>query len=402
MDDPTITFICKYQAKYRVRESEARKWPYMVGVLDFKGAESTEKTIDLSDYFSHNTVKFIVQSINGHTQRYSWKTITEIIQHTEQFGLANEPFKYMIGNTKHVYSYCKSLTDDCNYIDMSSSCGLPKLFIPYIAKSMAKYKLDYVLNMSIFCDKHDAMSDLLKYSSKSDMKYFRWVATEVIKSFSGILINSNESIYNYLVRKKRFDAFKVYLDLSPHTHDNYNLMTIRRDEHGNNLLHTVCAHGTSDVLDAFISWITQYTSAKSYSLSETLDELTTARNNNDEIPIHLAAKSGNVVVLINAITLSVSNLFSKNDILHMKSKVGGSLLHYAALTSKGTDTLSYLDREEIPIDDTNLAPNGMSILELAESVGNKHAVEKYLLVRDIVYDNESDIDFYDYDDADEE
>lgn len=277
MDDSTITFVCKHQAKYRVRESEARKWPYMVGVLDFKGAESTEKTIDLSDYFSHNTVKFIVQLINGHTQRYSWKTITEIIQHTEQFGLANEPFKYMIGNTKHVYSYCKSLTDDCNYIDMSSSCGIPKLFIPHIAKSIAKYKLDYVLNMSIFCDKHDAMSDLLKYSSKSDMKYFRWVATEVIKSFSGILINSNESIYNYLVRKKRFDAFKVYLDLSPHTHYNYNLMTVRRDEHGNNLLHTICAHGTSDVLDAFISWIAQYTSAKSYSLSETLHELPTSR-----------------------------------------------------------------------------------------------------------------------------
>lgn len=398
MDDSTITFVCKHQAKYRVRESEARKWPYMVGVLDFNGNESAKKTVDLSEYFSHNTVKFIVQSINGHTQRYSWKTITEIIYHAEQFGLAKEPFKHLMGNTNHVYSYCKSLTNDCNYIDMSSSCGIPKLFIPHIAKSMAKYKLDYVFNMSVFCDKHDAMSDLVKYSSKSDMKYFRWVATEVIKSFSGILINSNESIYNYLVRKKRFDAFKVYLDLSPHTHDNYNLMTIRRDEHGNSLLHTICAHGTSDVLDTFISWFTQYTSVKSYLFSETLHELTTARNNNDELPIHLAAKSGNVVVLINAITLSVSNLFSKNDILQMKSSVGGSLLHYAALASKGTDTLSYLDREGIPTDDNDLAPNGMSILELAESVGNRHAVEKYLLVRDIVYDYESDVDFYDYDD----
>lgn len=400
MDDRIIMIVCKHQAKYRARECEVQKWPYITKALDFGGTEDKTSKIDLSEYLSLSTVTYIVNFLNGRAfHKCRWKTTIEILQHERFLGLDSDLFKNMISYIVELRIECTAFIPptpiNTNTLhDLNYKVGIPKRFIPIIADVTPKNVIHNLITMKIFDDGDDGRSELLKITAKMSMRCFKWAATEcIVPTYSGVLQNSNESIYNYLVRKKYFEAFKICLKLTSHIQYNYNLMTVRCDKFGNSLLHTICKHGSRDVLESFVEWVRDYSVIHTEMMVTILYELTTAKNKDDELPIHLAAKSGNFLLLFDIVNLTICDLLTKQEVLQLESKIGGSLLHYAALAPTGTDTIAYLDREGVPIDVDNLAPNGMSILELAESVKNRAAVERYLVVRNRV--NELDLELDD-------
>lgn len=392
--DNQVTIICKHQVKFYVSECKCQIWPYITNALSFGGVESETKTIDLSKYLSYYTLCFIFD--HNFASRCNWKAIQEILEHADQFGFNKEPLIFMYDKIKDMFHKCETqYTYDRQYRH-------PKLYIPTIRKFG---HINDALSMKLLHNIDDALENIFKYTARLPST-FKFIVDNYPSVYTCMLKNTNETIYNYLARKKYVDSLKILLNGHITTPGIYDVVVRRVDEFGNNLLHTICANGLHDSVNDLLDWIRKYSGDDINVLANTLYELTTMRNNNGELPVHLAASSGKVSVLTRVISLTTSELLTKQEVLQLESTSGSKLIHYAARSQIGYDVIRHLQSEDDSLNLYCKDQNGMSIIEIAESVGNKHLITKFLDKLDgndddIMHDDDCDDDTMYDDDSDE-
>lgn len=360
--DKSVTIICKHQVKFYVSERKCRIWPYITNTLSFGGVESETKTIDLSNYLSYYTLCFIFD--HKFASRCNWKAISEILEHADQFGFNKEPLVFMYDKIKDMFLKCESA------FTYNRPYRHPKVYIPTIHKVG---HINNTLNMKLLYNIDDALENIFKYTARLPST-FKFAVDNHPSAYTCMLKNTNETIYNYLARKKYVDSLKILLNDNITTPDIYDIIVRRVDEFGNNLLHTICTNGLYNSVNDLLDWIRKYSDDDIDILTNTLYELTTTRNNNGELPVHLAAGSGKVSVLTRVIGLTTSELLTKQEVFLLESTSGSKLIHYAARSQVGYDVIRYLQNEDNNLDLYCKDQNGMSIIEIAESIGNKHLI----------------------------